>query len=80
MSYETCPSILATYSDEQWETLLASVWNAPVPRRLVRIVREPTLKQRIEAMLRRGMARKQIAADLNVSLSTISLHLSGKRG
>ena len=79
MSYETDPLILCRHTDEEWDALLASVWSAPLPREAVRLVEEPTRKQRIEAMLASGQHRKDVAAALNLSISMVSLILSGKR-
>jgi hypothetical protein len=36
--YETDPLILSKLSSEQWVELLDSVWNAPVPRPIVRLL------------------------------------------
>ncbi len=37
MSYPTNVGKLLNLNNEEWEALLASVWNAPVPRAVVRL-------------------------------------------
>lgn len=77
--YETNPEIIAALSAEGWDTLIRETWNAPLPRAVLRIIEPEPRRVIIARMLERGMSRAEIASDLNLSLSMISLILSGKR-
>lgn len=76
--YETDPAIVADLNDEDYAALLESVWNAPLPRKVVRIDSRPR-KLIIRALLDQGLSRKEVSARLNLSICLISLILSGKR-
>lgn len=80
--YPTDISILSELSEVEWEKLLADVWNAPVPRTIVRVPEtnaKISRRQRIEALLAMGLNQRAIAAQLNLSVSLVCRALKGDR-
>lgn len=90
MSYPLDPVALAILTDDEWSALLLSVWNAPLPRTIVRLLPEPEpAKQRVTApagrralaleRVAKGEKKADIAKALGVSPSMLSKILKGER-
>ena len=77
MCYPTNPLQVARLNDDDFEALLLSVWNAPLPRRVVRI--HAARRDQITAMMEGGMTRVDVAKHLNLTPSMISKILTGAR-
>ncbi len=75
MSYPIDPAVIAALSDEEYAALMRETWNAPLPRVVVFLSRRAAIQSRLD----RGMSRAEAGAELNLSVSMISLILSGKR-
>lgn len=81
-TYPTDISILTQLTETEWEKLLSSVWNAPVPRTVVRVPEtnaKISRRERIEALLALGLNQRAVAAQLNLSVSLVCRALKGER-